>query len=85
MPAAATALRAAFPTVDWDSLRLDSGLARPDLVAPGAQIVPPGLLFQKLPPEQLAEWEARFDGGDDAAEASAAAPAATAADPGDPT
>ena len=62
VPAAARTLRAAFPTVDWQGLRLDAGLARPDLVAPGAEIAPPGLLFQKLPQEQLDEWEARFDG-----------------------
>ena len=67
VPHASEALRAAFPSVAWDELRLDAGLARPDLVAPGATIVPPGLLFQKLPQEQLDEWEARFDGGEDVA------------------
>ncbi len=83
VPAAAHALRAAFPTVPWDELRLDAGLARPDLVAPGADIVPPGLLFQKLPQEQLEEWEARFDGS--VAEGGSVASDAPTADIGEPS
>jgi methionyl-tRNA synthetase len=67
VPAAAAQLRAAFPDVDWGSVRLDVDLSDAPLLAPGARIEPPGLLFQKLPPEQLEEWAARFGGGESAA------------------
>ncbi len=64
VPNASTSLRGAFPSVDWDQLLLDRSLARPDLIEPGAPVSPPGLLFQKLAPELLAEWEERFGGSD---------------------
>ena len=67
VPAAAARLRDAFPTVDWSSVRLDGQLAQRQLVGPGDRLVPPGLLFGKLAPEQLEEWAARFGGGETAA------------------
>ncbi len=62
LPATARALRGVFPAVDWQQLVLDRDLARVELVRAGDPIAPPGLLFQKLAPEQLTEWEQRFGG-----------------------
>ena len=64
VPTAAATLRTAFPTVDWDTLRLEIGLPDRHLLAPGDTIVSPGLLFTKLSPEQLEESEHRFGGAD---------------------
>ncbi|MHB1138219.1 MAG: methionine--tRNA ligase [Microthrixaceae bacterium] len=64
VPTAAGTLRSAFPSVDWTSLRLDAGLARASVLAPGDPVRPPGLLFMKLTPEQLDEWEQRFGGAE---------------------
>ena len=62
VPAATERLRGAFPDLDWASLRLAPELAAAPLLAPGDRIEPPGLLFQKLAPEQLQEWADRFGG-----------------------
>jgi len=67
LPATAGVLRDTFPAVDWHRLTLDRELADAELVRPGDPVVPPGLLFQKLSPEQLAEWEARFGGAEGSA------------------
>ncbi len=67
IPVAAATLRDAFVGVDWFSLRLDDRLAGAALLDPGDPIVPPGLLFQKVTPEQLAEWSVRFGGEESAA------------------
>ena len=55
-------LRGAFPDLDWASLRLAPEQDVAPLLAPGDRIEPPGLLFQKLAPEQLQEWADRFGG-----------------------
>jgi methionyl-tRNA synthetase len=67
VPAATARLRSAFPDLDWAALRLEPGLSARPLVGVGNRIVPPGLLFQKLAPEQLDEWAAAFGGGQDSA------------------
>jgi methionyl-tRNA synthetase len=64
VPAASARLQAAFPDVDLASVRLDATLGRAPLLSPGDRIEAPGLLFQKLAPEQLEEWAARFGGGE---------------------
>jgi len=64
IPSAMATLRGAFPGVDWASLRLTSDLATQRVLQPGDRIESPGLLFTKLPPEQLQEWEHRFGGSD---------------------
>ena len=64
VPTSCATLRAAFPTVDWAALRLDAELGHRRALEPGAAVVPPGLLFTKLAPEQLAEWEQRFGGAE---------------------
>jgi len=48
---------------------LDAGLVDRALAAvqPGAAVVPPGLLFEKVADEQIAAWEDRFGGDADAA------------------
>jgi methionyl-tRNA synthetase len=67
VPAASATLRTAFPGVDWSSLRLDAELGSRQILSPGDAVAPPGLLFAKLPQEQLDEWEQRFGGTDTAA------------------
>jgi methionyl-tRNA synthetase len=62
VPAASARLQAAFPDVAWPAVRLEPALAGTPLLAPGDRIESPGLLFQKLAPEQLDEWAARFGG-----------------------
>jgi hypothetical protein len=64
VPAASARLQAAFPDVDLASVRLDATLGRTPLLSPGDRIESPGLLFQKLAPEQLEEWAARFGGAE---------------------
>lgn len=64
VPAAAARLRGAFPDVAWDAVRLGPELAGASLLSPGDRLEPPGLLFQKLAPEQLDEWAERFGGGE---------------------
>jgi methionyl-tRNA synthetase len=67
IPASCARLRAAFPDVAWDAVRLVPELSDVALLAPGDRIEAPGLLFQKLAPEQLDEWAQRFGGGESAA------------------
>jgi methionyl-tRNA synthetase len=62
IPAAAAKLQSAFPTVNWDELRLRADLATQHHLQPGDVVQSPGLLFAKLPAEQLEEWEQRFGG-----------------------
>lgn len=63
IPAAAARLQQAFPAIDWSTVRLDASLRPLELVSPGDPIDPPGLLFDKLSDEQIAEWEQRFGSG----------------------
>jgi methionyl-tRNA synthetase len=65
VPAAVGRLRGTFPDLDWSALVLGPGLCERPLVAPGDRIAPPGLLFQKLAPEQLEEWSVAFGGVQD--------------------
>ncbi len=65
VPDAAARLKEAFPSVDWAGVELGQLATGPALLAPGDPIVAPGLLFQKVAPEQLDEWSARFGGGDE--------------------
>ncbi|CAB5060637.1 MAG: methionine--tRNA ligase [Actinobacteria bacterium] len=62
VPAAAAKLQGAFPTVKWEDLRLKADLASRNHLQPGDTVKSPGLLFAKLPAEQLEEWEQRFGG-----------------------
>ncbi len=64
VPAAAHTLRLAFPDALDVPLCLDTGLreAAAAVVRPGDTLVPTGLLFRKLAPEELEEWSARFGG-----------------------
>jgi len=66
VPATAERLRAAFPDAVGVPLRLDAGLAAAasEVLRPGADLVPPSLLFRKLDPDELAGWEQRFSGGE---------------------
>jgi methionyl-tRNA synthetase len=68
VPGAAARLRTAYPAA-VDDLRLDAGLpaAVEAAVSSGDPFAPPGLLFDKLAPEQLAEWSERFAGEEAAA------------------
>ncbi len=68
VPDASARLRSAFPSVDWPSVRLDRSLAASPLITAGDAVAAPGLLFQKLTVEQLAEWEQRFGGAPESAE-----------------
>jgi methionyl-tRNA synthetase len=62
IPTAAEALSSVCPGV-CDELRLSPDLAELVLgIEPGRELVPPGLLFGKLVPEDLEAWEARFGG-----------------------
>jgi methionyl-tRNA synthetase len=64
VPRTAQQLRFAFPSAAEVPLLLDEGLrsAAADVLVAGAPLVPPGLLFRKLAPEELEEWERRFGG-----------------------
>ena len=66
IPRTADRLRLCFPSVARVPLQLDPDLrsAVVDVLAPGAPLVPPGLLFRKLAPEELEAWEERFGGPD---------------------
>jgi methionyl-tRNA synthetase len=71
VPMAADVLRASLPATTATDLVLDGGLvdAVRSAVSPGDPFTTPGLLFAKLPPEDLAAWADRFAGeavdGDD--------------------
>lgn len=64
VPVAAHTLRLAFPDALDVPLCLDTGLreAAAAAVRPGDTLVPTGLLFRKLAPEELEQWSARFGG-----------------------
>jgi methionyl-tRNA synthetase len=66
MPHTADHLRLAFPDVQVP-LVLDEGLrsAAADVLTPGSRLVPPGLMFRKLAPEELEAWAERFGGVSD--------------------
>ena len=68
VPTTADQLRLAFPDVARVPLVLDEGLrsAAADVLAPGARLVPPPLMFRKLAPEELEAWAERFGGVSDA-------------------
>ena len=66
VPDAAARLKGAFPSVDWAAVDLGQLAEGHALLEPGDPIAPPGLLFQKIAPEQLDEWSVRFGGGDPA-------------------
>ena len=60
------ALDAQQPDLGAAAERLDAGLAAAasEVLRPGADLVPPSLLFRKLDPDELAGWEQRFSGGE---------------------
>ena len=70
-PAAADVLRASLPGAKGLDLVLDGGLvdAVRSAVSSGDPFTTPGLMFAKLPPEDLVAWAHRFAGeevhGDD--------------------
>lgn len=65
VPEACAALAAALPDAPIEGARLSGDLADDILaVAPGSRFVAPGLLFAKIAPEQIEEWEATFRGAE---------------------
>ncbi len=65
VPEASARLAAAFPEVATDGFVLDATLVDSvrKTVEGGERFEAPGLLFDKLAPEDLAAWEERFGGG----------------------
>jgi methionyl-tRNA synthetase len=62
IPSTCTTLQAAFPSLNFEGMRLDESLPVATALVPDSAFKAHGLLFAKLDPTDLQAWEERFGG-----------------------